>query len=232
MRRPLFRSALAAGLLLSAACAATFVVLKARLTSFSNPAADHTGRASTSSRPTPPVASPLGGLKGASGLQLAQSYGKIPLHFERNEGQTDGQVAFLARGVGYTLFLTDAGEAVLSLRRGETPRKTSPDSPTKDVTTKGLSSKASVLRQKLLGANPNTRAQSVDALPGKSNYLIGNDPSRWRRMSPSLSGFTTNRSIPASTLLTAATKRRSTTTGSSLPAPTQGRFLWASKGRV
>jgi hypothetical protein len=44
-----------------------------------------------------------------------QSYGKLPLSFEANQGQADGQVKFLARGRGYSLFLT-ADEGVLALR--------------------------------------------------------------------------------------------------------------------
>jgi hypothetical protein len=42
--------------------------------------------------------------------------GKLALGFEANQGQTDAQVRFLSRGVGYTLFLTDH-EAVLALRK-------------------------------------------------------------------------------------------------------------------
>ena len=30
----------------------------------------------------------------------------LPLSFERNQGQTDAQVKFLARGNGYAVFLT------------------------------------------------------------------------------------------------------------------------------
>jgi len=46
---------------------------------------------------------------------LAQSFGKLPLSFEENQGQVDGKVKYLARGQGYTLFLTET-EAVLALR--------------------------------------------------------------------------------------------------------------------
>src|SRR5437879_3529439 len=35
----------------------------------------------------------------------AESYGKLPLSFDANRGQTDSQVRFLSRGTGYTLFL-------------------------------------------------------------------------------------------------------------------------------
>ena len=44
------------------------------------------------------------------------NYGKLPLSFEVNQGQTDAQVRFLARGRGYRLFLT-GDEAVLSLKK-------------------------------------------------------------------------------------------------------------------
>src|SRR3982074_2742937 len=46
---------------------------------------------------------------------IVESYGRLPLIFEANEGQTDEQVKFLSRGPGYDLFLTAAG-AVLRLR--------------------------------------------------------------------------------------------------------------------
>jgi hypothetical protein len=48
--------------------------------------------------------------------RAAESYGKLPLSFEANQGQTDRQVKFLSRGRGYSLFLT-GNEGVLSLRK-------------------------------------------------------------------------------------------------------------------
>ena len=50
------------------------------------------------------------------GARLPELFGRLPLHFEINQGQTDSQVQFLARGPGYTLFLTPT-EAVLTLAR-------------------------------------------------------------------------------------------------------------------
>jgi hypothetical protein len=49
-------------------------------------------------------------------LHLAENYGKLPLGFEANQGQTDGRVKFLSRGRGYALFLT-GDEVVLTLGR-------------------------------------------------------------------------------------------------------------------
>src|SRR5580698_5191327 len=44
---------------------------------------------------------------------VAQDFGKLPLSFEANQGQTDPSAKFLAHGDGYSLFLTD-NEAVLA----------------------------------------------------------------------------------------------------------------------
>src|SRR5207245_4469380 len=52
----------------------------------------------------------------ATEARLSESYGKLPLHFEANQGQTHKDVRFLSRGLGYSLYLT-AGEAVLVLSR-------------------------------------------------------------------------------------------------------------------
>ena len=49
-------------------------------------------------------------------IELNQAYGKLPLSFEANQGQTDSRVKFLSRGNGYSLFLTPT-EAVLVLKK-------------------------------------------------------------------------------------------------------------------
>ena len=52
---------------------------------------------------------------------VLKNFGTLPLSFEENQGQVDGQVKYLARGKGYTLFLTET-EAVLAL--GSATRET------------------------------------------------------------------------------------------------------------
>jgi hypothetical protein len=54
----------------------------------------------------------------AGKARIVENYGKLPLSFEENQGQTDEKVGFLSHGSGYTLFLT-ATEAVLSLRKAQ-----------------------------------------------------------------------------------------------------------------
>lgn len=101
-----------------------------------------------------------------TGPEIIPGYGHLPLSFEVNQGQTDNRVRFLSRGKGYILFLTPT-EAVLS----------------KTVASqeKGKKSQSTnVLRMRLLDANPDVRVTGTDELPGKSNYLLGRDPKKWR----------------------------------------------------
>lgn len=53
--------------------------------------------------------------------RLVETYGKLPLRFEANQGQTDKTARFLSRGQGYGLFLTPT-EAVLSLHKSESAK--------------------------------------------------------------------------------------------------------------
>src|SRR5690348_3775634 len=54
----------------------------------------------------------------AASQKPSLSYAKRPMAFEANRGQTDAHVKYLARGNGYTLFLTPR-EAVLRMRHAD-----------------------------------------------------------------------------------------------------------------
>src|SRR5438309_2391929 len=107
--------------------------------------------------------------------RLAENYGKVPLSFEANQGQTDPRVKFLSRGSGYTLFLT-RDEAVLALRSRQSSVVSSQLQKTTDH---GLRT-TDTLRMKLVGANQAANVTALDELLGKTNYFIGNDPKKWR----------------------------------------------------
>ena len=112
--------------------------------------------------------------------RVMASYGKLPLSFESNQGQSDGRVKFLSRGSGYTLFLT-AKEAVLALQKtpsnGENQKAKISNA---GLATEHLPPTSAVLRMRLLGANPAAKVKGLEQLAGKSNYFIGNDPTKWR----------------------------------------------------
>jgi hypothetical protein len=82
-----------------------------------------------------------------------------PLCFEPAGGPAPGPASFVARGHDYQ-FLISATEAQIALRnvRGE----------------------AAAARMQFVGASPRARIQGEAELPGRINYLTGNDPARWR----------------------------------------------------
>ncbi|MFA5859416.1 MAG: SBBP repeat-containing protein [Elusimicrobiota bacterium] len=98
------------------------------------------------------------------------TYANLPLSFEANRGQTAEEVKFIARGKGYTLFLTNS-EAVLSRQ-------------------------LDVVRMKLKNANPNPVVQGLDMLSGKSNYLTGNDSRQWHANVKQYSKVKVNQAYP------------------------------------
>ncbi len=133
---------------------------------------------------------------GAGKARLADAYARLPLSFERNEGQTARPVKFLARGSGYGLFLTSR-EAVLTLRtpeadglksRGLRPYgiplnsaepaggRPAADDP---VTAARMTEKTDVVRMQLAGARDGVEPEGEDKLPGTSNYFRGNNPAKW-----------------------------------------------------
>src|SRR5207247_2201000 len=88
----------------------------------------------------------------AAKVRLAAEYGKLPLGFESNRGQTDSDVQFLSRGAGYTLFLTST-EAVLALRKAPPQTDASGPAPAKAKER----DRATILTMKLIDGNPAAR---------------------------------------------------------------------------
>jgi uncharacterized protein (TIGR03437 family) len=95
-----------------------------------------------------------------------QPIGGLPVSFEVNRGQSHGSARFLARGNGYK-FLLAPNESELQLRSS----------------VKGTSATTS-FRTTFVGSNPRAKAEGVDKLAGKVNYLIGKSPQKWLRNFP------------------------------------------------
>ena len=97
----------------------------------------------------------------AARSRMQASYAALPLAFEPNQGQTDAQVKYLARGSGYTVFLT-ANDAVFSLRSRHAKKESN-----------------AVVRMHLAGGNSLAKIEGGDPLPGVANYFLGNNPGKW-----------------------------------------------------
>jgi Beta-propeller repeat len=122
----------------------------------------------------------------ASKQHLAEEYGKLPLAFEANTGQTSDDVKFLSRGQGYTLFLTRNAETVLVLS-ASAQKETSerpPNAPPVRLKPRRESTPPWVVRMNLLNADVTSQAEGLEELPGKANYFVGNDPGKWRTNVP------------------------------------------------
>ena len=92
--------------------------------------------------------------------EALDAYGKLPLSFIPNEGQTDKAVRYYAQGAGYGFFFTPKG-AMLSFAEGK--------------------GRGHALGLDFLGANPEATLTAQERLSGKINYLVGDDPSKWQQ---------------------------------------------------
>ncbi len=138
--------------------------------------------ASNQGRADSPILEPSPEIPPMANPQAQTAYGKMPMSFVANQGQTDGAVNFTARGTGYSLFLKP-DEAVFAMSRvtgksatGGDPQRRQTDH-RKSATAK---TETALLRMKLVGANAGSQSEGLDEQEGKINYFIGNDKSKWR----------------------------------------------------
>ena len=119
----------------------------------------------------------------AARLRVQANYAALPLAFEQNQGQTDAQVKYMARGDGYILFLT-ANDAVFSLQsrssNSATPATRGAELRAKNGAERvAQKDSAAVVHMQLAGGNSLAKVSASSRLPGQSNYFLGNDPRKW-----------------------------------------------------
>ena len=93
----------------------------------------------------------------SNGQPSQQLAGHSHLAFERNAGQAGDDVLFLVRSRSYSIDLTAEGMAVEFQGR----------------------SRSSIAKIALQGSRDTANPSGEDELPGKVNYLIGNNPAQW-----------------------------------------------------
>ena len=112
----------------------------------------------------------------------------LPLMFEPNQGQAnldpaDPRIKFVARGSGYSLMLGSEG-AILNLTSRNPKSNPAPKDSSASDATASSTLRVESLRMKLAGASLNPSLTATDRLPSTSNYLLGNDPSKWQHNVP------------------------------------------------
>jgi hypothetical protein len=93
---------------------------------------------------------------------MIESYGNLPISFERNVGQAPSRYDFVARGEGFGMAIEPTG-VTLSL---------------------GAEGSPDLVRMDILEANRFADPDALDPLPGHVNYFVGNDPSKWHSNVP------------------------------------------------
>ena len=113
----------------------------------------------------------------AKAATIAESYGRLTLNFEENQGQEAAAVRFLSRNYGSELYFTGT-EAVLELSQ-----RASSNSflEAQGEALAGRSSRRTIdiLRMQLQGMNRSAQVIGQEELPGKVNYFLGKDPAHW-----------------------------------------------------
>jgi hypothetical protein len=94
--------------------------------------------------------------------QVLDAYGTLPLSFTPNAGQADPRVRYYAQGPGYSFQFTPTEAALTLVKKNH----------------------GTALALSFLGASPDALLEGNRKLPGIVNYLIGDDPARWRTEIP------------------------------------------------
>jgi RHS repeat-associated protein len=169
------------------------------------------GNTSTStSAPSAPSAAVAGSFKPALGVQgggdtggngtgtmpLPQaqaSFGRIPLAFEPNVGQTDSSVSYLSHGPGFSFFMSGASAVIALPLTGQEAQ----NGPGQDV-----------LKLDFVGGNSSATVTGEGQLPSTSNYFMGSDPSGWQQYVPNYSELVVHNIYPGIDLTFSGTNSR------------------------
>jgi len=96
------------------------------------------------------------------GLQAATHssalFSKLPLLFEKNEGQPSARLRYFARGTGFELAL---------------------DSTHNQITFNGQGNAEVVLNTRFVGARSKATIEALDPSPARTSYFVGNQPDHW-----------------------------------------------------
>ena len=121
----------------------------------------------------------------AAKAQVDKNYGKLPLSFIRNDGQMDEKVEYYERGSGHSMYFTGEGVylELISSRESEASTSQSPNQVVQSARPDDLVGRKTI-KLSPIGANKNPKIIADGMQKGKVNYLIGNDPEKWKTNIP------------------------------------------------
>ena len=168
--------------------AAGFVILGGRVSRTSANLAAVQSSASGQPSPLSKLSASSPGVQATAKLRALSYFSGLPLMFEPNQGQanldpSDRRIRFLAHASGYGLYFGHDG-AILTLPTQVSPAAASSAAGSVARNRKPSRPRVALLEMKVAGANPDASLTAADPLPGKTNYLLGNDPAKWRRGIP------------------------------------------------
>lgn len=102
------------------------------------------------------------------GPATLESFGRLPLSFEANRGQAGEEVRYLSRTNDRHIYLTNSGAFIGVSYFSGTGTKNDED----------------LVKMELVGSTRQPEVSGTQELPGKVNYLIGNDPENWHTEIP------------------------------------------------
>ncbi|HEX8150790.1 MAG TPA: SBBP repeat-containing protein [Pyrinomonadaceae bacterium] len=115
---------------------------------------------------------------------VKKSVTQLPPVFEENAGQAGARARFISRGAGHTLLL-GAGGVTLALRKGG-GKEGSGSAPSVRALGENARGRRApepsyqLVGMRFVGANPRPEIAGEGALPGRVNYFVGRDASKWR----------------------------------------------------
>ena len=130
---------------------------------------------------------------------------RLPLAFEPNTGQANAPARFIARAPGSTLYFSPsevaiAVEAVPAAQGASTPEDQDAGQPRSRFTAfertvlgappsmRALPPSTTTVHMQFVDSNPALVMANGELLPGKVNYLIGNNPQQWHSNLPTYAG--------------------------------------------
>jgi len=130
------------------------------------------------------VTTPANSAEKVVDARTAKAYGKLPLSFVENKGQLDKRVRYAIHGPRASAFFRNDG---ITFDLWEAGRRARRDIKAWKPSKPGMR-KHAVLKLTFKGADPDCLVKGMDQLPGKVNYMIGKDKSKWHTNIPAYKG--------------------------------------------